>query len=181
LGGIRYNLAQTKLRKLTLSLREAKTMHIAWLIAAFTIIVALSAIAIHLHLKLHRQRKRMEEAQREQAEKLERKTQEIHRDIRFLARAYLDDQAELNEVSLRIHHLVNYLSLEDDQRSLYHVFDSVTQQIEHIPTHENWKSLDKASRSKYQKEFIRIESEFAHQAKISAKSICDEKQKSHLH
>jgi hypothetical protein len=152
-----------------------------WIIAGTLIIVGLASTAVYFQLKLYQQRKRIEQVQHEQAELASQKMLQIQKDIRFLAKAYLDEQVELNELSLRIHHLANCLQLDDEDRGVYRVFDRIAEEIKDIPTHSEWKNLDKATRKKHQKRFIQLESEHKSEAKISAELICGERQSASLH
>lgn len=156
-------------------------MHPAWIIAALVIIAVLAATAIYLHLKLYKQKQRLAEVEREQAENTAKKVQQIQNDIRFLARAYIDDQVELNEASLRIHHLVNYLGLDEQQRKIFESFDAVAREIQNIPTHEEWKSLDKRARRVHEVTFLKLEDQHAEEAKRAALKICQQTKQTYLH
>lgn len=156
-------------------------MYTALIAAAVMIIFVLSGIAVYLHLKLHKRQKQIAEAEKEQEKNTAQKIAQIQKDIRFLAKAYLDEQVELNEASLRIHHLANYLGLDEQQRKLYAPFDAVAQQISHIPTHQGWKSLDKSERKHYQSVFSNLETEHSESAKSAALKITEESQTPYLH
>jgi len=140
---------------------------------AVGIIVILIAVAIYYLVKLKRHQNKVNKALSEQQQAYSEKMAQIKRDIAFLARAYTDDQIELNEVSLRIHHLLNLLSLENAQREAFRPFDSVAKEINTIPTHGNWKALEKKERRSYEKLFLELESRYSGEAKVAASKISE--------
>ena len=135
------------------------------------IILALSVFAGKLQWQVHTKNKqaaakqaRLDESRKEQREKM---LSSLH----IIARAYLSGQAELAEASLRIHHLLNYLDVDGEQRETFVAFDKVASALAHIPIREDWKALNKSERAAYRKTIERMESEFADFAKNSALAL----------
>ncbi|MFT7559791.1 MAG: hypothetical protein ACI93R_001706 [Flavobacteriales bacterium] len=146
-------------------------MTVLLVLVGSSIIMILTGIAAYLHFKLYKQRKKVSIAEKEQQQKLQQKTQQRHQDIQFLARAYLEDQVELNEVSIRIHQLANFLELNTEERKPYSVFDTIAEQLQHVPTHNGWKTLDKSTRISYQALFESLNKEHRENAKLQAEGI----------
>ena len=143
-------------------------MHSLIYLSAASIVLALAAYAIWLHLKLTKQQKRSKQLLAEQEIAAEKNMQRIHSDIKFLATAYINAQVDLPEVSLRISKLLDCLQLNTEQRQAFQVFDNVRMLIEEIPTHQDWKALDKSTKKQHQQTFANIEKNYAEDAKATA-------------
>lgn len=150
------------------------------LTSALIVIGILVVIAIYLNIKLYKRKAHIRKEEQKQQQKQAKKIQQIQMDIRFIAKAYLAEQVELNEASLRIHHLANYLGLDEQQRKPYSVFDTIATQIQAVPTHDEWKSLDKKTRRKYEAMFFELESNYSTRAKESANEIASSEKETYL-
>lgn len=148
-------------------------------IAAVMIIIALSFIAIYYLAKLKQQTKRQRQALDQLEKSAEQKYQKIRRDIVFIAQAFLEDQVELPEASLRISRLADLIVRDEDQRKTFEVFDKISNRIKDIPTHENWKQLSRQERKKHELTLKKLSDEYSVSAKTSAEIIV--KQSKSLH
>ncbi|PCK08830.1 MAG: hypothetical protein COA42_07000 [Alteromonadaceae bacterium] len=132
-----------------------------WLvILAVSIVVILSAVAFYMHWLLYQKRQKTRQSQREQAEALVEKKKKAVQSVDIIGRSYLSKQVEMVEASLRIQRLLDYLDLDETQRSELKVFDEVAAQIAHVPILEEWKALDKKSRATHRQTLERVEREF---------------------
>jgi hypothetical protein len=142
------------------------------LFASF-IVIALAAIAVYLHWKIRVQTKKAKALQAEQDAKTAEKILQIQKDVQFIAKAYLSDQVELSEASLRIHHLVNCIGLSESQRATIAAFDAVATQIKDIPTHQAWKDLTKEEQKNFRNLFNELENKHGNEAKRLAKPLAN--------
>ncbi|WP_370978472.1 DUF2489 domain-containing protein [Agaribacterium sp. ZY112] len=152
-------------------------MHFFALSLATLIIIALAAYAISLHLKLHKRQKEIQKTEQDVAKQITEKQLSARKDIGFLALAYINEQVELAEVSLRISKLAQYLELDEQQQTHYQVFNEVASTIANIPTHKQWKQLSKKDKAAHQRTFKQLEELHTDNAKISAQQIVDLKQR----
>lgn len=72
--------------------------------------------------------------------------------IRVLLKVAGTDEVNWIEASIRIKNLLDKLSLDLSEHKEISVFYLVTEKTEHIPTHEQWRSLPKQAKNKFQKE-----------------------------
>lgn len=146
-------------------------MIIFLLISAIIIVIALSTYAAYLHWKLRKhtetEKIRIERNQKESEARLQR----LQEDIYLISRALIAEQVELPEASLRISKLLDYMSMDTQERGLYQVFDHIALSISDIPTHKEWKSLDKTTRNKHQKTLDKLVEEHQENARTAAKVI----------
>lgn len=149
------------------------------IIAALTVILALSATAAFYLIKLRQQRKQQQKVSEEIERQANEKYQKIRQDIVFIANAYLSKQVELPEASLRISRLVDVVIDERESREVYSAFDSVARQISNIPTHENWKKLSKTQRREFQQQMDALTEEYQVEAKSAAKKIVEQQKSIH--
>ncbi len=72
--------------------------------------------------------------------------------IRVLLKVAGTDEVNWIEASIRIKNLLDRLSIDLSEHEDISVFYLVTEKTEHIPTHEQWRSLPKQAKNKFQKE-----------------------------
>lgn len=145
-----------------------------WLIVLFLlIIVVLTSVAAYLHWQLYRKRKALKLQQHNYEHSLQQKKREAAQSIEVIARCYIDDQVELGEAALRLHHLLQYFEFDEDIRNQLKVFDEIAARIAHIPVLQNWKSLDKQSKANHRLTLEKIDAEFSVFAKDAARKILD--------
>ncbi len=145
-----------------------------WLLALGLLSIAvLSGIALYLHFQLHRQRVRQRAQAEEMQAAVEKKQEEAKTSIRLIARAYLVDDVELAEASVRIHHLLGYVDMDEEARNEVRAFDEVAKRIAHIPMLEQWRALDRETRDHHRETIAQVESEFEDFARKSAERLKD--------
>ena len=140
---------------------------------AVVIVVVLAAVAGYYQFKVHALNKKRAQQQAELEQASADKKLKLKDDIVFIARAYLADQVELPEASLRISKLADVIEVPLDERGHYQVFDRVAKQIEGIPTHEEWKALDKKVRKSHEKLLFSLSSKHGDEARAAAQAISD--------
>lgn len=145
-----------------------------WLLSLFVLIVCiLAAIAAYLHWQLHRKRQQLKLQQLHYENNLKGKKREAATSIEVIARCYIDDQVELGEAALRLHHLLQYFDFDESTRNQVRVFDEVANRIAHIPILDAWKSLDKESKAQHRQTMENLENEFSAFAKDAAQKLLD--------
>ncbi|WP_158224637.1 DUF2489 domain-containing protein [Agaribacterium haliotis] len=142
-----------------------------FLALAAAIVALLAAYATYLHYRLYRRQQQVDKFNAEQQALAQKNIARIHSDVNFLLSAYLDKQIELAELSLRINHLLDCLSLDSRARDAYAIFDEIAGQIKHIPTHEDWKKLSKQERRKHEANFAKLEQQYSDVAREAAKKL----------
>ncbi|MGB5996787.1 MAG: DUF2489 domain-containing protein [Marinomonas sp.] len=71
-----------------------------------------------------------------------------------------DEKLTWIETSIRVKNLLDQLSVDLSQHDDISAFYIITEKTEHIPTHEQWKSLPKDARAKFSNEMARYETEY---------------------
>ncbi|BDM62747.1 hypothetical protein NFHSH190041_01990 [Shewanella sp. NFH-SH190041] len=134
-------------------------MYTAWLLLAVIIILILSVYASMLLWRLKQQRNQQQQAQQAQHQAAEQKRERLLDDIRYIAKAMLEQRCELSEGVVRIVHLADMLSLSEqisaDYPNLFAHFDV----IRHHPIRDARQALPKQQRM--QLDLTRMKSEAA--------------------
>lgn len=134
---------------------------------AGALIAALGLYALHLWRHVWAQQRVHNQQAAERRERLAG-------DLQILAGSLLDGQLPLIEGAIRIKVLLdNYDSaLSQDARcQVFHLLFEATAQV---PTHADWKALDKNERRKHEKHFSELELQHKAAARTAARWLLDE-------
>lgn len=137
------------------------------------IIVVLGAYALHLYMKLQAQK--AEKKQKEQMLSAELATRRDHyrNSIRVICSAIVEEQVSLTEGAIRISMLVSQLELAEQEKNDFQVFFQLTEATSHIPILEQWKSLNKMEKLRYDQEREKLEESFKDFIEDSASRVLD--------
>lgn len=137
------------------------------LIGSGVLIAALALYALQLWLRVWAQ-------ETAQAEALNTQRERIGGDLHILASSLLEGQLPLIEGAIRIKVLLdNYDSnLSKDQRcEVFHLLFAATAQV---PTHAEWKALEKSVRRQHEQRFSELELQHKAAARAAARWLLDE-------
>ena len=143
------------------------SLNLALLLAGTLLVAALALYALHLWRRVWAQQRKLAQAAEERRERL-------GSDLQILAGSLLDGQLPLIEGAIRIKVLLdNYDSaLSQDARcQVFHLLFEATAQV---PTHADWKALDKAVRRQHEKHFNELELQHKAAARTAARWLLDE-------
>ncbi len=138
-------------------------------------LIAIGVLAIlFLLLFIFRQGRQMR-AQRQVEEKSRefrtRRQQDMIESIRIIAMAVEQDQVEYSEACLRIKGLLDHVSPELLEQSPYRVFQTVHDQIEHMPTHRARQQTDRRFVRKMDKERFALEQTYSDEIRRAATAV----------
>ncbi len=139
---------------------------LAGLLAGGVLIGGLGGYALYLWRRVWAQQRRQALAERERHERL-------GGDLQILASSLLDEQLPLIEGAIRIKVLLdNYDSaLSQDARcQVFHLLFEATAQV---PTHADWKALDKSVRRQHEKHFNELELQHKAAARTAARWLLE--------
>lgn len=137
------------------------------LIGSAVLIASLALYALQLWRRVWAQEKA-------QAEALNTQRERIGGDLHILASSLLEGQLPLIEGAIRIKVLLdNYDSrLSQNQRcEVFHLLFAATAQV---PTHAEWKALDKSVRRQHEQRFSELELQHKAAARAAARWLLDE-------
>ncbi len=137
------------------------------LIGSAVLIAALALYALHLWRRVWAQEKIQTQALNTQRER-------IGGDLRILASSLLEGQLPLIEGAIRIKVLLdNYdSSLSQDPRcEVFHLLFTATAQV---PTHADWKALERSVRRQHEQRFSELELQHKAAARAAARWLLDE-------
>ncbi|MEX6503166.1 DUF2489 domain-containing protein [Pseudomonas zhanjiangensis] len=140
---------------------------LAALLAGGLLILALAGYALHLWRRVWAQ-------QRDQAQVEQERHERLGGDLQILASSLLDGQLPLIEGAIRIKVLLdNYdSSLSQDSRcQVFHLLFEATAQV---PTHGDWKALDKSVRRQHERHFNELELQHKAAARSAARWLLEE-------
>lgn len=143
------------------------TLTLVVLLAGGLLVVALALYALYLWRRVWAQ-------QRSRAQAENDRHQRLSGDLQILANSLLDGQLPLIEGAIRIKVLLdNYDSaLSQDRRcQVFHLLFEATAQV---PTHADWKALDKNVRRQHEKRFNELELQHKAAARTAARWLLDE-------
>lgn len=143
------------------------TLTLVLLLTGGLLLVALALYALHLWRRVWAQ-------QRSQAQTENERRERLGGDLQILASSLLDGQLPLIEGAIRIKVLLdNYDStLSQDARcQVFHLLFEATAQV---PTHADWKALDKSVRRQHEKHFTELELQHKAAARTAARWLLDE-------
>ena len=143
------------------------TLNLVVLILSVLLISALAVYALYLW-------RRVWAREKAQAEAAETQRNRIAGDLSILASSLLDEQLPLIEGSIRIKVLLdNYdstLSQSPHCEVFHHVFEATAQ----VPTHAEWKALEKSVRRQHEQHFSELELQHKAAARSAARWLLDE-------
>lgn len=131
------------------------------------LIAALAVYALHLWRRVWAQ-------QRSQAQANQDRHERLGGDLQILASSLLDGQLPLIEGAIRIKVLLdNYDSTlsQDSRCQVFHLLFEATAQV---PTHADWKALDKTVRRQHEKHFTELELQHKAAARTAARWLLEE-------
>ena len=137
------------------------------LLGSAVLIAALALYALHLWRRVWAQEKIQTQALNTQRER-------IGGDLRILASSLLEGQLPLIEGAIRIKVLLdNYnSSLSQDPRcEVFHLLFTATAQV---PTHADWKALERSVRRQHEQRFSELELQHKAAARAAARWLLDE-------
>lgn len=143
------------------------TLTLVLLLTGGLLLVALALYALHLWRRVWAQQCSQAQTENERRERL-------GGDLQILASSLLDGQLPLIEGAIRIKVLLdNYDStLSQDARcQVFHLLFEATAQV---PTHADWKALDKSVRRQHEKHFTELELQHKAAARTAARWLLDE-------
>lgn len=117
----------------------------------FACVVVMGVSLWFIRLQLQANRLRVERIQAGEARYQEERQKAVD-SIRVLLKVAGTDEVNWIEASIRIKKLLDRLSIDLSEHEDISVFYLVTEKTEHIPTHEQWRSLPKQAKHKFQKE-----------------------------
>lgn len=141
-------------------------MSIEWLFGAMALIVlVLAAVTARLWWQVAQQKQNQDRQQQEavarQAQVEQDRIQYIYSSLNVIARAVLDDQCPLTEGCIRMAVLMDNLSLDCDTKHRFAPVFTIYNATRHIPTHGNWKSLERKQQRAFKQEMFALEKEHA--------------------
>ncbi|WP_369959689.1 DUF2489 domain-containing protein [Pseudomonas benzenivorans] len=112
--------------------------------------------------------------QREQAHAAQERHQRLGGDLQLLAGSLLEGQLPLIEGAIRIKVLLDNYDSTLSQDARCEVFHRLFAATAHVPTHADWKALDKAARRQHEKHFNELELQHKAAARTAARWLLDE-------
>jgi len=142
------------------------SMSIEWLFGAMALLVlVLAVVTARLWWQVGQQKKaqqRLQQAQVERQAKVEQdRIQYIYDSLNVIARAVLDDQCPITEGCIRMAVLMDNLSLDCDTKHRFAPIFTIYNATRHIPTHSNWKALERKQQRTFKQEMFALEREHA--------------------
>ncbi|MBF0676385.1 DUF2489 domain-containing protein [Pseudomonas sp.] len=128
---------------------------------ALLIIAGLAAYALWLWRRVWHQQRRQTAAE-------QRHHEQLGGDLRILAGSLLDEQLPLIEGAIRIKVLMDNYDPQLSQDPRCAVFHQLYAATAHVPTHGDWKALDRRERQRYRSQFSELE--LQHKAAVRAAS-----------
>ena len=125
---------------------------------------------------IHRQYRRLAVHQRQeeaQQAKVEQQRQMTIESIQVLARTMLAGQVELSEGCIRIKVLLDAVAPELHQDQSFAIFNKLYTDIEHMPTHEARKAVDKRFLFKLDKQRWQLENNYKVEILAASKKILE--------
>lgn len=127
------------------------------------VVVVLAAVTARLWWKVAHQQaeqKRNIEAREQHHAKMEQgRIDYIYESLNVIARAVLDNQCPITEGCIRMAVLLDNLSLDCDTRNRFSSVFKIYNATRHIPTHGNWKALERKQQRSFEREMMALEQE----------------------
>lgn len=142
---------------------------LTWSLLAFAVLViaGLAAYALWLWRRVWRQ-------QRQQADAEQRHHEQLGGDLRILAGSLLDEQLPLVEGAIRIKVLIDNYDPQLSQDPRCAVFHDLYAATAHVPTHGDWKALDRRERQRYRSQFSELELQHKAAARAASRWLLDD-------
>jgi hypothetical protein len=137
------------------------------LIASAGLIGALALYALHLWRRVWTQEKA-------QAEALNAQHKRIAGDLHILASSLLEGQLPLIEGAIRIKVLLDNYDSSLSQNQHCEVFHQLFAATAHVPTHAEWKALERSVRRQHEQHFSELELQHKAAARTAARWLLDE-------
>jgi len=138
-------------------------MGIEWLFGAMALVLA--GITARLWWKVDQQNKLQQRQALESVERQAKVEQDridyIYESLNVISRAVLDDQCPLVEGCIRLAVLMDNLSLDCDTKHRFAPIFKIYNATRHIPTHSNWKALERKQQQSFKQEMFALEREHA--------------------
>lgn len=139
----------------------------ALLLIGAALLVALGGYALTLW-------RRVWSLQREQAASLAERRERLAGDLRILAGSLLDGQLPLIEGAIRIKVLLDNYDTALSLNPNCTVFHLLYEATAHVPTHTDWKALEKTERKRHEKHFSELELQHKASARTAARWLLDD-------
>ena len=130
------------------------------LLVAIVVVVVLTVVAGYylwqlrlLNNKRAEQQRALEQAGREQRER-------VNKSIQIIAQAITEDQMTLTEGAIRVRVLLDGLGVNEDVQEEFAAFYQLAKATEHIPILEGWKQLSTKKKLAFDSERERLESDY---------------------
>lgn len=137
------------------------------LIASGVLITALALYALQLW-------RRVWSKEKAQAEAITSQRERIAGDLRILASSLLDGQLPLIEGAIRIKVLLDNYDSSLSQNQHCEVFHQLFAATTQVPTHAEWKALEKSVRRQHEQHFSELELQHKAAARAAARWLLDE-------
>lgn len=137
------------------------------LIASTALIAGLALYALHLWRRVWRKEKA-------QAEALNAQRDRIGGDLRILVGSLLEGQLPLIEGAIRIKVLLDNYDSSLSQNPQCEVFHQLFAATAQVPTHAEWKALDKSVRRQHEQRFSELELQHKAAARAAARWLLDD-------
>lgn len=137
------------------------------LITSAALITALALYALHLWRRVWAKEKTQTEALNAQRER-------IGGDLQILASSLLDGQLPLIEGAIRIKVLLDNYDSTLSQNPRCEVFHQLFVATAQVPTHAEWKALEKSVRRQHEQHFSELELQHKAAARTAARWLLDE-------
>ncbi|BFM49551.1 DUF2489 domain-containing protein [Marinomonas sp. THO17] len=131
------------------------------------VVMAISIWFIRQQLKANKQR---EERIKAGEARYQEERQKAIDSIQVLLKVAGTDEVSWVETCIRVKHLLDRLSMDLSSHDAISVIYDITAKTEHIPTHDQWRTLPKQAKRNFQKEMETYEKDYAdalQQAKAS--------------
>lgn len=133
-----------------------------WLFAVLAVVVlALTGVAARLWWKVWRlgqhQAQMQQQLEQQRAQNEQERLDYIHESLNIIAAAVVDEQCPITEGCIRMAVLLDNLPLDCDTKHRFSVVFEVYNATRHIPTHSNWKALQRKERRQFEKEMWSLE------------------------
>lgn len=110
--------------------------------------------------KINHQQKQMQaQLTQQQAQTEQNRIDYIYESLNVIASAVLDQQCPVTEGCIRMAVLLDNLPLDCDTKHRFSVVFEVYNATRHIPTHSQWKALDRKTQRGYEREMMALERE----------------------
>lgn len=141
----------------------------AWILAVLGIalIAGLAFYALHLWRRVWARQRARQQHDQERHERL-------GSDLQILASCLLDGQLPLIEGAIRIKVLLDNYDSQLSQNERCQVFHLLFEATAHVPTHADWKALEKTERRRHEKHFNELELQHKAAARSAARWLLDE-------